>query len=110
MSIEATTTVIPAQPGWEVLWMDEDTGELFVDSPVLAWAVAVIPRHGHVMEIPPQVFTDPVTVGGQHYDPDDYMRRPDGVVIQSGDEVWSSLEAANSEKACSLRLSIQAQR
>lgn len=89
-----THPIIPAQPGWSVLHVDPDTGELFCPDPILAWEMQRSPLIRPQDEDLSYVLTPwPITVNGR--DGDGYVLRPDGVVESIGDRGWPSLETAN---------------
>lgn len=96
--------VIPAEPGWHVLYVDESNGELFGADPVIAWEVQRHPYAHHVRDdLDHFLCVQPLTVDGRHNA--EFLLRPDGQVYEVGAQWWPSLEAANAaelrERRCS---------
>ncbi len=90
--------VIPAQPGWFVVFQDnpptDDTEPLYIGEAVVAWAICEIPLHkGPVGEF--KVFCNPITATHGTYLGHEYfgLLRPDGK-IEAYDVLYDSFEIA----------------
>lgn len=99
------TTIIPAEPGWRALCLDDGTGSLFGGDPVIAWEVQQWPyARPHRDEPDYFVSVAPITISGRYGDRYSFLLRPDGVVEEQDTQEWATLEEANSPAECLKRL------
>jgi hypothetical protein len=94
MESKKTVTVIPAQPGWSLIGVTVGVGEnaVMYEEPVIAWRIVSGPVPGEKKY--PAVWPQPITAGGlPHEDPESALIRPDGKVMQPGNQTWASRDA-----------------
>ena len=87
-------TIIPAQPGWSVIGitMGMAEGATVYEEPIIAWRIVTGPVRGDSKY--PAVWPQAITAGGlPHEDPETAIARPDGKVMQAGNQTWPSREA-----------------
>ena len=91
--------VIPAQPGWNIIWPDVDYTKAGRD-PIIGWTVRVdvfTQDNDHTAQS-----VDPIIVGSIGPHDDCYIESPDGQIHKCEDSSWDSatewLESLKKEK------------
>lgn len=94
--MKITSTIIPAQPGFEVVTFipDPNAQASFAEfTAIVAWEIRIDPEPGGGEEDPekmPYVDIYPITVGGRETHA--YVRQPDGRVIMAHMEEYDNVE------------------
>ena len=107
MAESKTNTVVPAQPGYDVVRIKKSKDQFWFEfSPVVAWIVVLASDNAH-FNMPFSYFTAPVCMDAKISDKAEIIRQPDGSFVflfggrfEKGEEAEALAYAVEQEKAC----------